>query len=353
MWFQSVIRTGCALFWIVTAATANADNNFYPVPNSQPLTIGGESFREGYLALRGLVGLHVDLTVVMSTGEDDGIVVPKSLEQQVRDKIESAGLFFLSKEEMLLTPGRPMMNLWPVYHNSKGTRINILELGQGRAAESTDNTVESPKVTLCRNTLWAGLRQSATLLQQPENQYHLSTWGDGEESEICEDRGKWMAEAVLRKLDLFIADYIRAQQDSTPVVVATTEDVPQHCSQSWVTHLNVFATNKSRINDDVKPIFDQLILVAKRCNTFNYIIETHADQRADSEYNKLLTEARARSIKDYLLSKGMSYSRIKMRPLGESAPIANGSTAADHEKNRRVIIKPVDPEEFENAELDY
>ena len=93
--------------------------------------------------------------------------------------------------------------------------------------------------------------------------------------------------------------------------------------------------------------------MAERCNTFNYIIETHADQRADSAYNAILTEARARSIKDYLLSKGMPYHRIKMRPLGESAPISQGSSEADHAINRRVIIKPVDLEAFENAELDF
>lgn len=93
--------------------------------------------------------------------------------------------------------------------------------------------------------------------------------------------------------------------------------------------------------------------VAERCNTYSYIIETHADQRADSSYNKLLTEARARSIKDYLLSKGMPYDRLKMRPLGESAPITLGSSETDHAKNRRVIIKPVKLLEFQNAELDF
>lgn len=347
MRFPSIIRACYVIACtVLTGAAISSEARFYPQPSPLPLEVGSEEFREGYLTLRGLEGLHVDLSVVMAAGKGKGIVVPDTLEQQVRTKIESAGLFYLTKEEMQVTPGQPMMNLWPAYKGGEleDKKIDAVEQEDLQACAIPES---------CKNSLWAGFGQSAALLRQPENHYRLSTWGDGDDSHQCEERGEWMAEAVLRKIDFFIADYKKAQQDLAPVVVAKTSDVPEHCSQSWVTHLNVFATNESTINDHIKPIFDRMTKVAERCNTYNYIIETHADQRADSSYNKILTEARARSIKDYLLSKGMPYDRLKMRPLGESAPITLGSTEEDHAKNRRVIIKPVDHVEFQNAELDY
>lgn len=346
MQFPSIIRACCVVACtVLTGAAISSEARFYPQPSALPLEIGAEEFREGYMTLRGLEGLHVDLSVVMAAGKDKGIVVPDTLEKDVRNKIESAGLFYLTKEEMQVTPGQPMMNLWPAYKGGENEEKSEAKLEENAQACAIPVS--------CKNSLWAGFGQSASLLRQPENHYRLSTWGDGDDSQQCGDRGQWMADAVLRKIDFFIADYKKAQQDLAPVVVAKTSDVPDHCSQSWVTHLNVFATNESTINSHIKPIFDRMTLVAERCNTFNYIIETHADQRADSSYNKLLTEARARSIKDYLLSKGMPYNRLKMRPLGESAPITLGSSEADHAKNRRVIIKPVKLHEFKNAELDY
>lgn len=354
MRFPSVARACCTVFCtVLTGAAISSEARFYPQPSPKALEVGAEEFREGYMSLRGLEGLYVDVSVVMTAGKDKGIIVPDTLEQQVRDKIESAGLFYLTKEEMQVTPGQPMMNLWPSYKvDGDDDGANNTQDTDKNSAQC-DNPVKCKNLVKCESSLWAGFGQSATLLRQPENQYRLSTWGDGDESEHCKDRGNWMAAAVLRKIDFFIADYKKAQQDLAPVVVAKTSDVPEHCSRSWVTHLNVFATNESTINSHIKPIFNRLTQVAERCNTYNYIIETHADQRADSTYNKLLTEARARSIKDYLLSQGMPYDRVKMRPLGESAPITLGSSDADHAKNRRVIIKPVKHDEFQNAELDY
>lgn len=329
---------------LLSTTNLSSETRYYPEPSSKLLEVGKEEFRDGYISLRGLEGIFVDLETLMSAGEDKGISVPESLSQQIRDKIESAGLFFLTKDEMLQTPGQPIMNLWPTYDGEP-------EHSDAQDSRAAVNACEIP--VSCRNSLWAGVKQSASLLRQPENLFQLSTWGDGEESNQCEDRGQWMADAVLRKVDLFVSDFIKAQQDPDPIVVSKSEDIPSHCAQSWVTYLHVFATNATKINDHIKPILNQFVDIAERCNTYNYIIETHADQRAEAAYNKLLTEARARSVKDYLLSQGMQYQRLKMRPLGESQPIANGDSAADHAKNRRVIIRPVNRDEYLNTQLDF
>ena len=119
------------------------------------------------------------------------------------------------------------------------------------------------------------------------------------------------------------------------------KDVPRYCGEERVTHFDVFDTNETKLNNKVIPILDRLHEVSDQCSAVAYVIETHADQRADAKYNMLLTEGRARAIQDYLLSLGMDYQRIVMNPLGETVPVAQGTSPGDHAKNRRVVIKPV------------
>ncbi len=345
MRLSSAIKACCIFASFFMASYSVAEKRYYPVPSSAPLEIGAEEFRDRYLTLRRLEGVYINFNAIRTAGAQLGINVPNTLYKQVRDKIEAAGLLYLSEEDMLLTPGQPTMQLWPVYEGESLTEHEELA-AQNNAYGAHGNPFA------CAASLWVGFEQSASLLRQPENQYKLSTWGGGDNTYQCDGRGQWMANAVLKQIDNFLVDYRKAQRDPEPVIVAHTADVPQHCSQSWITHLNVFATNETTINQNIKPILDKLYSVAARCNTFSYIIETHADQRADADYNRLLTEGRARSIKDYLISKGMEYHRVHMRPLGESAPISTGMTEADHAKNRRVVIIPIKQEDIANAQLD-
>lgn len=333
----------CSLFtMLVHINAATAQTRTYPQPTSVPLQVGSEDYRESYLTLRRLEGMHVDFSAIKSTSKEQDINIPDSLFKNVREKIEASGLLFLSRDEMLTTPGLPILHLWPTYETKS--------FCENQQPDSDQAPCDIPDY--CTVSLWAEFAQSATILRQPENQYKLSTWGSGDKAHLCEEQGQWMADAVLNQLDNFITDYKKAQRDFGQVVVDNTTDVPSQCSQSWVTHLNVFKSNEARINEDIKPLLSKLRSVAARCNTYSYIIETHADQRADADYNKLLTEARARSIKDFLVSNGMEHHRILMRPLGESAPISNGTSEADHAKNRRVVIIPMEKNDIANAQLE-
>ena len=69
----------------------------------------------------------------------------------------------------------------------------------------------------------------------------------------------------------------------------------------------------------------------------------HTDNKGSDEANLKLSKARAKSVADYLISKGVSGTTITSDGLGESKPIADNNTDAGREKNRRVeftITKP-------------
>ena len=70
----------------------------------------------------------------------------------------------------------------------------------------------------------------------------------------------------------------------------------------------------------------------------------HTDSLGPEEYNKMLSEARAASVKSYLLSKGFDNVTFDLESYGEEEPIANNETKAGRVDNRRVEIELETPD---------
>ena len=71
-------------------------------------------------------------------------------------------------------------------------------------------------------------------------------------------------------------------------------------------------------------------------------IEGHTDSQGSSEYNAQLSRMRAESVKDFLVSNGISQDRITAQGMGEDYPIATNDTAAGRQQNRRVEMTITD-----------
>jgi peptidoglycan-associated lipoprotein len=74
----------------------------------------------------------------------------------------------------------------------------------------------------------------------------------------------------------------------------------------------------------------------KTASDVKIVIEGHCDERGTSEYNLGLGERRADTVKTYLVSLGVSASRIKTISYGEEKPFAAGHNEAAWEQNRRA-----------------
>ncbi|MEZ5499100.1 MAG: OmpA family protein [Steroidobacteraceae bacterium] len=68
------------------------------------------------------------------------------------------------------------------------------------------------------------------------------------------------------------------------------------------------------------------------------VIEGHADSRGSEAYNTALSQRRAESVRDRLVAMGVNGGRIETVGLGEGYPVANNSTRAGQQQNRRVEI---------------
>ena len=67
-------------------------------------------------------------------------------------------------------------------------------------------------------------------------------------------------------------------------------------------------------------------------------LEGHTDSTGSDELNQRLSEARAASARDFLISQGISANNITSRGFGESRPVATNDTAAGRQQNRRVEL---------------
>jgi len=330
---------------MVLPITVEAEPRHYPRANQDPLIVGTEEFNENYISLAGLEGVHVITEYVIKSAEKYELNDMKSdLVTQIEERLNAAGLRMLSKEELENTPGQPTLSFFPAY---AGKEIDAMN---SKSAANTGNPVVSNYADkadgndCCRSSIWASFQQSASILRDPNKQYKFATWGEGDDTDDCDNRGAWTYNAVLKVIDNFASDYEKAQKEisaaAQPKLVSNADEAPNGCDQAWLINLNVFQTNETRISKAVKPILNQLALRAAQCEGYHYVIETHADQRADANYNKILSEARAYAIKDYLVGKNISHNRLETVAFGESRPLSSGTTEQDHAVNRRVVIIP-------------
>ena len=68
-------------------------------------------------------------------------------------------------------------------------------------------------------------------------------------------------------------------------------------------------------------------------------MSAHTDSRGSDEYNFRLSDNRARSVMEYILSKGIDPSRITSKGYGETLPVATNDTDDGRQLNRRVEFK--------------
>jgi OOP family OmpA-OmpF porin len=100
-----------------------------------------------------------------------------------------------------------------------------------------------------------------------------------------------------------------------------------------------FETNSDKLKLISNSQLDDLAQILKRYEGVNLTIEGHTDSDGDDAYNQSLSQKRTNSVKNYLISKGVSEDRLTAIGYGETRPVATNKTAAGKAKNRRVELK--------------
>ena len=84
---------------------------------------------------------------------------------------------------------------------------------------------------------------------------------------------------------------------------------------------------------------DRVVKLLEENPAIEIEMSAHTDSYGSDEYNFKLSDNRARSVMEYIISKGISPSRITSHGYGETKPVAPNDTPENRQLNRRVEFK--------------
>jgi OOP family OmpA-OmpF porin len=103
-----------------------------------------------------------------------------------------------------------------------------------------------------------------------------------------------------------------------------------------------FAVNSAVLDRASLSSLDTLAIVMVTAlgvdSTLRLSIAGHTDSVSSAQYNQVLSESRAASVRDYLVSRGIPADALVVVGYGETQPIGTNETEAGRAANRRVDL---------------
>lgn len=105
-----------------------------------------------------------------------------------------------------------------------------------------------------------------------------------------------------------------------------------------------FRHNQAKLMKSSFATLDSLLKFMNEHPDIKVEVSGHTDNEGDHESNIKLSEARAKSVIDYLKNKGLDVIRLEHKGFGETQPLMTNDTEEGRRLNRRVEIRIIDSE---------
>jgi outer membrane protein OmpA-like peptidoglycan-associated protein len=156
------------------------------------------------------------------------------------------------------------------------------------------------------------------------------------EAEAAEARARAAEATKQANQSVQEANAVREKlKDQLNSVLATTET-----ARGLIVNMSdvLFDTGKYTLKPDTKVALAKVSGILQAYPTLKLQVEGYTDSVGSDEYNEKLSENRAGSVKDFLVSQGVTMDNISAAGYGKSDPVADNSTAAGRAQNRRVQL---------------
>jgi len=100
----------------------------------------------------------------------------------------------------------------------------------------------------------------------------------------------------------------------------------------------LFALNKATLRPDAKIKLARVAGIIMAYPDLKLEIDGYTDSTGTVQYNEQLSQQRAATVRDFLISQGVPVSNVVARGFGESNPIGSNATAQGRQLNRRVEL---------------
>ena len=114
---------------------------------------------------------------------------------------------------------------------------------------------------------------------------------------------------------------------------------PMRPGQVVILHNVFFDTDSYELLDASNGELDELLALMRQYPGIVLEISGHTDNTGDREYNMILSEQRAKSVVEYLVSSGIDPSRLSAIGYGPDYPVADNNTKEGRAENRRTEFK--------------
>lgn len=136
-------------------------------------------------------------------------------------------------------------------------------------------------------------------------------------------------------------------QDVTNITLDTTIVLDQLILDRSIVLENIYYDlDKAEIRTDAAVELDKLVQLLKDNPAIRIELSSHTDSRSGDAYNQELSQRRAQSAVDYIVSQGVAAERLVAKGYGESQLIIqNATTEEEHQTNRRTEFKVIEIKE--------
>ena len=136
-------------------------------------------------------------------------------------------------------------------------------------------------------------------------------------------------------------------QDVTNVTLDTTIILDQLILEKAIVLDNIYYDlDKAEIRADAAVELDKLVKILKDNPAIRIELSSHTDSRSSDAYNLDLSQRRAQSAVDYMVSKGVAAERLVAKGYGETQLIIkDAKTEEEHQTNRRTEFKVIEIKE--------
>ena len=135
-------------------------------------------------------------------------------------------------------------------------------------------------------------------------------------------------------------DGVLNSADACPGTPAGQEVMSNGCAvkQAAVLRGVNFEFDKAVLTYEAESILDKVARTLLDSPDFVVEVQGHTDSQGGDFYNQNLSEARARSVRQYLMNKGVDGIRMIATGYGETRPVATNDTREGRAENRRVEL---------------
>ena len=158
---------------------------------------------------------------------------------------------------------------------------------------------------------------------------------------LCLPTGKQYALNVSRSGYLFYSDHFELKDPAT-ASKPVKKDIPLKpikAGQTIVLNNIFYETDKFDLKPESKIELDRLVSFLNNNPKVHFEISGHTDNVGGKEYNKTLSEKRAKTVYDYLVTAGIPATRMSSKGFGDTVPVAENTSDAGRAKNRRTEFK--------------